>query len=288
MRKSNHGKVTFVDVILLIVFMCIFIAVMFVSIKREGARTVKYNQNKSAYVIETLDDTPSVDSSTVTTLAVTSTTETAAPDETTTSESKAVLAMPAVTSVSTTSTDQSTDQSTDKKTAEKTEETAKKATENSVKSTTSTATTSTTSTESVVVENTAVRGKYYTEQDVIDIAKVLYRECGCLPSKTEQACVAWTILNRVDYYKKSIYEIVRAPYQYTYRANSPVKADLYELAWDVLERWSREKDGEAYVGRVLPRDYMWFWGDGRHNHFRNAYTRPYKVWDYSLGTPYDS
>lgn len=39
---------------------------------------------------------------------------------------------------------------------------------------------------------------YYTEQDVIDIAKVLYNECRGVGSKTEQACVAWTILNRAD------------------------------------------------------------------------------------------
>ena len=40
---------------------------------------------------------------------------------------------------------------------------------------------------------------------------------------------------------------------------------------DVLHRWNDEKHGETDVGRVLPSDYLWFRGDGKHNHFRNSY-----------------
>ncbi len=47
------------------------------------------------------------------------------------------------------------------------------------------------------------------------------------------------------------------------------------------------KDGEADVGRVLPSDYLWFTGDGKRNHFRNAY-RGGQIWDWSLPTPYES
>ena len=46
-----------------------------------------------------------------------------------------------------------------------------------------------------------------------------------------------------------------------------------------------EKEGNENVGRVLPPHYNWFHGDGRHNHFRNAYKNGTR-WDWSLPTPY--
>ena len=131
-------------------------------------------------------------------------------------------------------------------------------------------------------------GNHYTEQDIIDIAKVLYRECGCLPSDTEKACVAWTVLNRVDEDNATIYKTVRKPNQFAFRESSPVTDALYALAKDVLDRWSAEKDGATDVGRVLPREYLWFYGDGRHNYFRNAFSGNYKIWDYSMPSPYET
>ena len=49
--------------------------------------------------------------------------------------------------------------------------------------------------------------QHYTQQDAIDIAKVLYNECRGVDSITEQACVAWTILNRVDFNNSSVYSV---------------------------------------------------------------------------------
>ena len=130
--------------------------------------------------------------------------------------------------------------------------------------------------------------KAYTEQDAIDIAKVLYNECRGVPSKTERACVAWVILNRVDNRGSSIYKVVREKYQFAFSENTPVKDSLLELAYDVLDRWSREKSGESDVGRVIPQDYEYFNGDGVRNRFRNKYSGTYSVWDYSYDSPYDS
>ena len=130
--------------------------------------------------------------------------------------------------------------------------------------------------------------QYYTEQDAIDIAKVLYTECGCVNSKTEQACVAWTILNRADKCDSTIYSVVREPNQYVFRSGSPVEDELLELSYDVLERWNREKNGETNVGRVLPADYIFFYGDGTHNYFRNKFNGSYNIWDYSLESPYEN
>ena len=51
------------------------------------------------------------------------------------------------------------------------------------------------------------------------------------------------------------------------------------------ERTSGNRQVE--VGRVLPADYLWFSGDGKRNHFRNAY-RGGDRWDWSLPSPYES
>jgi hypothetical protein len=130
--------------------------------------------------------------------------------------------------------------------------------------------------------------QYYTEQDVVDIAKVLYSECRGVPSKTEQACVAWTILNRVDKYNSNVYSVVRSPNQFAFYDNLPVWDELADLSRDVLERWSREKNGETNVGRVLPKEYLYFSGYGGHNHFRDRYNGCYNIWDYSFESPYEN
>ena len=57
-------------------------------------------------------------------------------------------------------------------------------------------------------------------------------------------------------------------------------------ALDVIERWLDEKDGETEVGRVLPREYLFFTGDGKHNHFRTEWDGG-QVWDWSLQSPYE-
>lgn len=130
--------------------------------------------------------------------------------------------------------------------------------------------------------------QHYTEQDAIDIAKVLYHECRGVPSKTEQACVAWIILNRVDCYGSTVYSVVRSPNQFAFYESTPVWDELLDLAHDVLDRWSREKNGETNVGRVLPREYLYFEGRNGHNHFRDNYSGSYNLWDYSIESPYES
>lgn len=126
---------------------------------------------------------------------------------------------------------------------------------------------------------------YYSKQDIIDIAKVMQKECGGVPSKTEQACVVWTVLNRVDKYNSSVYSVVRAKNQFAFYENSNYTTALYNLAEDVLSRWSREKQGETNIGRALPPEYLYFYGDGQHNYF---YTQSGQYWNYSLSTPYNS
>jgi hypothetical protein len=141
------------------------------------------------------------------------------------------------------------------------------------------------------ITKNAIQVMHYTEDEVVMMAKLLQRECGGLPSVTEQACVAWTVCNRVDsdeFDGDTIAEIITARYQFAYYYSTPVIDELYELALDVLTRWNAERNGEVSVGRVLPKDYTYFVGDGVHNYFRNAYKGDYSIWDYSLPSPYES
>ena len=128
---------------------------------------------------------------------------------------------------------------------------------------------------------------YYTESDAIMLAKLLYNECRGIDSVTEQACVVWTVLNRVDAGGGSIAQVVTAKSQFAY-SDAPVWDNLLWIAKDVLARWNAEQNGDTSSGRVLPQDYKWFIGDGKHNYFRNKYDGEYDVWDYSLPSPYES
>ena len=132
-------------------------------------------------------------------------------------------------------------------------------------------------------------GRYFSKSDVELVAKILYEECRGVPSDTQKACVVWIICNRVDSgMGNSISSVVKAKNQFDYNHYAPIKQNLYNLAQDVLTRWEREKNGETNVGRVLPKEYLYFYGDGIRNYFRNSYQKPYKIWDYSLPSPYST
>lgn len=128
-------------------------------------------------------------------------------------------------------------------------------------------------------------------EEVVILAKLTYCEARGVDSITEQACVMWTVLNRVDAYNETIEEVVLAPYQFCYSSGAPTIADngcdLKKLAEDVILRWLLEKDGETNVGRVLPKDYLFFNGVDGHNWFKKECGVGVS-WDYSLLSPYES
>lgn len=130
--------------------------------------------------------------------------------------------------------------------------------------------------------------------DAILLAKLLYGECRGVESKQQKAAVIWCVLNRVDsaddYYPNTIKGVVTQKNHFTgYRKSNPVWQELLDIAEDVLERWEMEKQGNTDVGRVLPKDYLWFNGNGSVNTFRNSYdVREGDIWDWSLPNPYES
>lgn len=126
----------------------------------------------------------------------------------------------------------------------------------------------------------------------VALARTMWGECrGC--STTEQAGVAWCILNRVDSPEfpgdvVSVCAQDKPCKQFDgYSPDYPVEDDLLALAEDVLARWQLEKMGVGSVGRVLPPDYLYFEGDGIHNHFRRDYISSGETWDWRLGSPYE-
>lgn len=135
--------------------------------------------------------------------------------------------------------------------------------------------------------------KRYTKSDATIIAKIMYGEARGIKSKTEIACIGWCILNRVDAgMGKNIQSVALAANQFYYKAGAPTVSDhgydLVALATDVLDRWSREKSGQTNVGRVLPKQYKWYAGDGSHNWFYPSWPcKRAQRWNFkSVSSPY--
>lgn len=110
-------------------------------------------------------------------------------------------------------------------------------------------------------------------EDVEAIARTLYGECRGAETVAEQEAVAWVILNRLDAgYADTVLGVVSAPGQFAgYSPEHPLWPELVEVARRVLMLHHREQLGES-VERVLPREYLWFSGDGVRNTFRDQYS----------------
>lgn len=126
----------------------------------------------------------------------------------------------------------------------------------------------------VIIEEPEIKKKWYSEEDVVNMAKMCYGESMNLPvlhtdfgdrSATYQSAEAmWAVLNRVDAGYGDISTCIKAKQQFVgYKSENPVTDELYDLAKLVIEDWATGK--EEY--RVLPHIFRYFYGDGRHNHF---------------------
>lgn len=113
---------------------------------------------------------------------------------------------------------------------------------------------------------------YFTEDDVAAVAKMLWGEArGC--ARDNQIKCAWIVVNRVDdeRFPDTIQGVLSQPHQFHgYDPTYPVADELYSIAFDVLTRWSYEKQGIP-VRRELPCSFLWFTGNGRENIFREVY-----------------
>ena len=113
---------------------------------------------------------------------------------------------------------------------------------------------------------------YFTEDDVAAMAKMLWGEArGC--TRDNQIKCAWVVCNRVDdeRFPGTIQGVLEQPSQFHgYDPSYPVTSELYDVAFDVLTRWSYEKQGIP-VRRELPSSFLWFTGNSVENIFREVY-----------------
>lgn len=129
------------------------------------------------------------------------------------------------------------------------------------------------------------------EDESIALAKMAWGEArGC--SDMEIAATMWCVLNRADNRGQSIIKVITAPGQFHgYGKWCPVEDRFYNLAVDVLTRWQMEKQGASpeEVGRVLPKEYEYFHGNGKVNKFRDHYKhKKANYWDWSYPNPYET
>ena len=126
------------------------------------------------------------------------------------------------------------------------------------------------------------------DEELAMLAKLIYREARSVNCATQQAAVVWCVLNRVDSpeYPNSIAEVVTQKNQFAYSARTPVMQEYKDLATDVFARWQFEKLGYADVGRVLPKEYLFFTGYAGKNRFRTAF-RGGTRWDWSRPSQYE-
>lgn len=126
----------------------------------------------------------------------------------------------------------------------------------------------------IIIEEPEIKKKWYSEEDIINMAKMCCGESMNLPvlhtdfgdrSATYQSAEAmWAVLNRVDAGYGDISTCIKAKRQFVgYKSDNPVTDELYDLAKLVIEDWATGT--EEY--RVLPHIFRYFYGDGRHNHF---------------------
>ncbi len=130
------------------------------------------------------------------------------------------------------------------------------------------------------------------EADVEMLAKMIWGEARGVESITEKAAVAWCILNRVDAKGYAcggdIEYVLTFPGQFVgYDEDNPATTECKKIAADVLARWAAEKAGIEDVGRVLPKEYTYFTGDGERNYFTDEW-KGGDTWDWSLPSPYEN
>lgn len=126
-------------------------------------------------------------------------------------------------------------------------------------------------------------------EDVEMLAKLIWGEARGIPSTTEKAAVVWCVLNRVDSpkYPDTVAEVVTQRHQFVgYKTSNPATEEFIEIARDVLVRWYSEKNGTSDVGRVLPKDYLYFTGDGVRNYFTAEWSSSAVKYGWTLPSPY--
>lgn len=143
----------------------------------------------------------------------------------------------------------------------------------------------------IIEEEVAKEKKWYSEDDIRNMAKMAYGESMNVPTldtvygersnQYQNACAMYAVLNRVDAGYGDISTVIKAKKQFIgYRASNPVDWRLYNLAQKIIEDWAT---GEEKL-RVLPSEYLYFGGDGKHNYFK---TKDGAKYDWHIPDPFE-
>lgn len=126
-------------------------------------------------------------------------------------------------------------------------------------------------------------------EDVSLLARLIYAEAGSIESTMEKAAVAWCALNRVETpgFPNTLQEVIEQEGQFiAYSKHTPVTGENKCIATDVLKRYYLESQGEESVGRVLPKTYVYYRGNGVHNYFTEDFLG-WEVWMFDCENPYE-
>lgn len=135
-----------------------------------------------------------------------------------------------------------------------------------------------------------VESKFWCYDDALMLAQMAYGEANGVPSiKTSHgershdyqvACTMWTVLNRVDAGWGTVQEVITAPNQFVgYKDSNTIDPNIFNLACEILVDWTTGKEAL----RTLPKEYLYFRGDGTYNYFRTQNGTKY---DWHLPDPF--
>lgn len=116
------------------------------------------------------------------------------------------------------------------------------------------------------------RAKSTIPDELVELAgHAIWGEAGGIQDEAQRAAVVWCACNRADAWDMELGEVLTVDQFHGLAIRGEVPPQHVELARDVLARWTLEAEGWQDVGRVLPEQYLYFYGDGRVNHFSTEY-----------------
>ena len=131
-----------------------------------------------------------------------------------------------------------------------------------------------------------------SERDEELLAKMLWGEDRENPMYM-RAAIIWCVYNRMEAGNTPISEMINHDIFPGYFEEAPVKQWAIDIIRDVTIRYVLELNGFKDVGRVLPKEYLWYEQLPGHRHHTFKTTLKIAdpncvIWDWSLPSPYDN
>lgn len=103
------------------------------------------------------------------------------------------------------------------------------------------------------------------------LVQLVWHEARGLPSE-EQILVVWCVLNRVDDWGQSIYEVLTTKGQFMSSYEGyPIEEEICQLCEQCLLDWESGMEAPILEPYTVNSNYKFYYGDGKHNWFREVY-----------------